>query len=215
MGSQRQDIRQRIAPPAMLPILLLVLPSLSLGQTQCGPFTTNDVEGPFFEPNAPNDKELAPRKKLNDPSQYVILQGQVRGRDCKGISGALVEVWYAGGEPGNIGYTFPGKNTQLWYRGKVYADRQGRYSFKATYPRRYDGRPIIHYHYKVAAGEPRSSSHRHTSREGSLQVTRTMSEEEKVNFPRCDAFKMEEGSPWTSGLMSDLDFFFKSGLNII
>ena len=25
---------------------------------------------------------------------------QVRGRDCKGISGALVEVWYAGGEPG-------------------------------------------------------------------------------------------------------------------
>ena len=25
---------------------------------------------------------------------------QVRGLDCKGISGALVEVWYAGGEPG-------------------------------------------------------------------------------------------------------------------
>ena len=27
---------------------------------------------------------------------------QVRGRDCKGINGALVEVWYAGGEPGVI-----------------------------------------------------------------------------------------------------------------
>ena len=25
---------------------------------------------------------------------------QVRGQDCKGISRALVEVWYAGGEPG-------------------------------------------------------------------------------------------------------------------
>jgi len=142
----------------MVPILLLVLPSLSLGQqTQCGPFTTNDVEGPFFEPNAPNNKELAPRKELNDPSQFVILQGQVRGQDCKGISGALVEVWYAGGEPGNIGYTFPGRNTELWYRGKVYADRQGRYSFKATYPRRYDGRPIIHYHYKVTAGGGRKA----------------------------------------------------------
>jgi len=141
----------------MIPILLLVLPSLSLGQTQCGPFTTNDVEGPFFEPNAPKDKELAPRKELNDPSQYVVLEGQVRGRDCKGISGALVEVWYAGGEPGNIGYTFPGRNTELWYRGKVYADRQGRYSFKATYPRRYDGRPIIHYHYKVTAGGGRKA----------------------------------------------------------
>jgi len=141
----------------MVPILLLVLPSLSLGQTQCGPFTTNDVEGPFFEPNAPKDKELAPRKELNDPSQYVVLEGQVRGQDCKGISRALVEVWYAGGEPGNIGYTFPGRNTELWYRGKVYADRQGRYSFKATYPRRYDGRPIIHYHYKVTAGGGRKA----------------------------------------------------------
>jgi len=141
----------------MVPILLLVLPSLSLGQTQCGPFTTNDVEGPFFEPNAPKDKELAPRKELNDQSQYVVLEGQVRGRDCKGINGALVEVWYAGGEPGNIGYTFPGRNTELWYRGKVYADRQGRYSFKATYPRRYDGRPIIHYHYKVTAGGGRKA----------------------------------------------------------
>ena len=34
---------------------------------------------------------------------------------------------------GNIGYTFPGRNTELWYRGKVYADRQGRYvESKAT-----------------------------------------------------------------------------------
>ena len=79
----------------MVPILLLVLPSLALGQTQCGPFTTNDVEGPFFEvcklliltfkkssaqPNAPKDKELAPRKELNDQSQYVVLEGQVGGR---------------------------------------------------------------------------------------------------------------------------------------
>ena len=87
---------------------------------------------------------------------------------------------------GNIGYTFPGTNTELWYRGKVYADRQGRYfeskttiatyvswfnhdgcqrkpdfvcrySFKATYPRRYDGRPIIHYHYKVSLKRKRKN----------------------------------------------------------
>lgn len=136
----------------MVPILLLLLPSLSLGQTKCGPFTRKDVEGPFFEPNAPNKKELAPANELNDRSQFVILKGQVLGRDCQGVSGALVEVWYAGGQPGNIGYTFPGKNPELWYRGKVNADNQGRYSFKATYPRRYDGRPIIHYHFKVTAG---------------------------------------------------------------
>merc|ERR1712179_846507 len=97
MGSTWQH---RIAPQAMVPILLLVLPSLSLGQTQCGLFTTPDVPGPFFEANAPKDKELAPRDELNDPNQFVILQGQVLGRDCQGVGGALVEVWYAGGKPG-------------------------------------------------------------------------------------------------------------------
>ena len=114
---------------------------------------------------------------------------QVFDRYCNGISGALVEVWYAGGEPGcgeyftlnsehpksesfcsfsgNVGYTFPRRDPELWYRGKVNGDSQGRYfkttinidftylfyvhryQFKATYPRKYDGRPIIHYHYKV------------------------------------------------------------------
>ena len=83
---------QDILQTAMVPILLLVLPSLSLGQTQCGPYTMKDVEGPFFEvcqfsilaftkvvaqPNAPKDKELAPRNELNDRSQFVILKGQV------------------------------------------------------------------------------------------------------------------------------------------
>jgi len=42
---------------------------------------------------------------------------------------------------------------EVWYRGKVKADDQGRYEFKATYPGIYEGRPIIHYHYKVTAKE--------------------------------------------------------------
>merc|ERR1712037_49051 len=135
----------------------LVLPSLALGQTQCGTgapvYTRSDVAGPFFEPNAPKDKELAPRNELNDRNQFVLLEGQVLGTDCQGVGGALVEVWYAGWKSGNVGYTFPGKDDELWYRGKVEADSQGRYSFKATYPREYVGRPILHYHYKVTAGE--------------------------------------------------------------
>ena len=28
---------------------------------------------------------------------------------------------------GNVGYTFPRQNPELWYRGKVNADSQGRY----------------------------------------------------------------------------------------
>merc|ERR1712172_322815 len=156
---------QKFILGAMVPILLLVLPSLSLGQNQCGPFTTKDKPGPFYEANAPKEKELAPRKELSDPRQFVILEGTIRGRDCQGVSGAIVEVWYAGREPtcgkmefwpcynaGKMGYTKPGKNSEVWYRGKVKADRQGRYSFKATYPHVYEGRAILHYHYKVTSG---------------------------------------------------------------
>ena len=71
----------------------------------------------FVQPNAPKYYELAPRNELNDRSQAVILEGQVRvkisvywgiffhfdqvfDRYCNGISGALVEVWYAGGQLG-------------------------------------------------------------------------------------------------------------------
>ena len=75
---------------------------------------------------------------------------------------------------GKMGYTSRASK-ELWYRGKVKADRQGRYfeskttialhaahlgneqkeefvfrySFFATYPHVYEKRPIIHYHYKV------------------------------------------------------------------
>jgi len=142
----------------MFSVLLLFLPLQSLGQPQCGEFTKTDMEGPFYEPNAPKSYELAPQDELNDPKQAVILKGQVLDCSCKGIGGALVEVWYAGGNPAE--YTFPENNKsgmpaspEVWYRGKVKADDQGRYEFKATFPGIYEGRPIIHYHYKVTAKE--------------------------------------------------------------
>jgi len=84
----------------MFSVLLLFLPLQSLGQPQCGEFTMNDMEGPFYEPNAPKSYELAPQDELNDPREAVILKGQVLDCSCKGIGGALVEVWYAGGNPG-------------------------------------------------------------------------------------------------------------------
>jgi len=123
-----------------------------------------------------------------------------------------------------VGYTFPGRNPVLWYRGKVNADNQGRYEFKATFPRRYEGRPIIHYHYKVSwertmksknfslclshfflkrwLQREESSSPKHISREGSLQVTRTMSREEKANSQRYKPTGAEEGSPSMCGSVS-------------
>merc|ERR1711934_770888 len=81
---------QEISFSAMVPILVLLLPSLAWGQTKCGPFTTKDQLGPYFEENAPKDKELAPPDELNDPSQFVILEGQVLNR---GSQRGLVRWW--------------------------------------------------------------------------------------------------------------------------
>ena len=39
--------------------------------------------------------------RILNPEKILGFE-QVRGRDCKGISGALVEVWYAGGKPGCV-----------------------------------------------------------------------------------------------------------------
>ena len=54
----------------------------------------------------------------------------------------------------SVGYTFP--PSYLWYRGRSYTDSNGRYSFEATYPGRYSGRPIPHVHYKVFSNTGRS-----------------------------------------------------------
>ena len=63
--------------------------------------------------NSPNSYELAPAGELKNPQLAVLLEGQVSevferqkspqvlGKNCQGIGGALVEVWYAGGNPGN------------------------------------------------------------------------------------------------------------------
>merc|ERR1719500_732127 len=80
--------------------------------SQCGPFTRDDQLGPFFVRNAPEKRNLAPSSDLRDPSKAVILEGKILGKDCKGVSDAMVEVWYAGGTPAH--YTFPAKNKKYW-----------------------------------------------------------------------------------------------------
>ena len=49
-------------------------------EKNCGEFTTSDMEGPFFLPEAPNSYELAPSSELSDPDQFVLLRGVVRDR---------------------------------------------------------------------------------------------------------------------------------------
>merc|ERR1712212_721913 len=90
--------------------------------------TTPDTPGPFFVPGAELDYAIAPAREIRDRRQGVILQGQILNRDCAGIGGATIEVWYAGGP--ETGYTF--RPDKLWYRGRALTGKDGYYHYHIT-----------------------------------------------------------------------------------
>merc|ERR1711872_178886 len=115
------------------------------GNSKCN-VTMADQEGPFFEAGAPNVEKLVPESDISaDPDSAVTLTGRVLDKNCIPIKNAKVQNWYAGGN--SVHYSFPPDH--LWYRGFVHTDKNGRYTFEATFPGLYDLRPILHYHIKV------------------------------------------------------------------
>ena len=50
---------------------------------------------------APVAKKIAPDQDFN-PSTAISLKGRIFDRNCKPISDARVDVWYAGGKPGEV-----------------------------------------------------------------------------------------------------------------
>merc|ERR1712064_135566 len=81
----------------LLVFTLALLVSSVSSQGDCIPFTTKDVEGPFFVQNVPFKYKVATDDDLKDPSKAAILRGMILDRNCQGIPGATVDIWYAGG----------------------------------------------------------------------------------------------------------------------
>ena len=48
---------------------------------------------------------LAPLSELGDANQAVLLKGSVLDSGCRGLAGATVDVWYAGGRDNTGGNT--------------------------------------------------------------------------------------------------------------
>ena len=48
---------------------------------------------------APVTNQIAPNGDFN-PSTEIQLQGRILDKRCRPISNAVVDVWYAGGNPG-------------------------------------------------------------------------------------------------------------------
>ena len=62
------------------------------GGPSCTP-TTADVEGPYYEPDAPERTKIASDA---EPGQRLVISGKVLGPDCQTpLAGALVDIWQA------------------------------------------------------------------------------------------------------------------------
>jgi protocatechuate 3,4-dioxygenase beta subunit len=97
----------------------------------CRP-TPADELGPFYRPNAPEREAVG---------QGYLLTGTVLAAGaCRPLGGARIEFWLVN----------PQGDYDDAHRATVFADRWGRYRFKANRPTDYVGR-LPHIHLKVTA----------------------------------------------------------------
>ena len=100
--------------------------------------TVAQTEGPYFKPSSPERIELFEAGMAGQPIELI---GLVLTRDCKPVSGALLDFWHADarGEYDNSGFRL---------RGHQFTDADGRYRLRSVVPGLYPGR-TRHIHVKV------------------------------------------------------------------
>lgn len=109
--------------------------------------TTSDILGPFYRPDSPVRSNLVVKGL---PGQLVELSGMIKHDDCKTPhKKAKVELWHCSNDG-----VYDNSTDEYRYRGTVYSDDNGRYSFKTILPPPYDAggfmRPA-HFHLMVTA----------------------------------------------------------------
>merc|ERR1712021_209983 len=102
MGRVFQIVLENRTMTQLLKLVYLVVFSsiitLTASQQNCR-LTTRDVEGPFYESGADEVKQVAPSNELNDPNTDILIEGTVLNKRCRPITNAVVDIWYAGGNP--------------------------------------------------------------------------------------------------------------------
>ncbi|MBI1791525.1 MAG: hypothetical protein HYR60_28685 [Acidobacteria bacterium] len=107
--------------------------------------TEDNIEGPFYSPGAPEREALWEPGIKGTP---LVVTGRVLNTRCQALPYAILDVWQcdADGVYDNKGYTL---------RGKIQADKNGRYQIRTIQPPPYkvsetSSRPA-HLHLKVSA----------------------------------------------------------------
>lgn len=110
--------------------------------------TTTDILGPYYRPGSPLRNNLMVKGEDGVP---VELTGVVCHKDCVSpYKNAKVELWHCSGKG-----VYDNASDDFNYRGTVYTDNKGRYSFKTILPVPYDVgngkfRPA-HFHMMITA----------------------------------------------------------------
>ena len=121
--------------------ILPFIPFRSLAKEEEDCVTTDDILGPFFIEGAPPISIIAP---VNEGEVRMYITGTLYAKDCTTpIPNALIDVWQANKE---------GEYENIDYRGKIYSDQNGNYSFETIQPGKYlngaNYRPS-HIHFKI------------------------------------------------------------------
>lgn len=110
--------------------------------------TTSDILGPFYRPGSPERSNLT---VAGSKGRKVELLGKILHQDCSTpYKNAKVELWHCD-EKG----VYDNSTAAFRYRGTVYTDADGNYSFETVIPVPYDAgggliRPA-HFHMMVTA----------------------------------------------------------------
>ena len=60
---------------------------------------------------------MAPSNELNDPNTDILLEGTVLNKRCQPITNAVVDIWYAGGNPSKwLIFTY---SLQIFYEKQI------------------------------------------------------------------------------------------------
>lgn len=109
--------------------------------------TTSDILGPFYRPDSPVRSSLVIKGEKGAP---IELFGKVKHDDCiTPYKNAKIELWHCDGNG-----VYDNESADFKYRGTLYSDNEGNYSFKTILPVPYgegDNYRPAHFHLMISA----------------------------------------------------------------
>ncbi len=126
-----------------LSLTTLALARVVSAAPKCQPQTPADIEGPYYKPGAPNNSNLQ-----GSVGEVIVVSGSVRDKNCRLISGAILDIWHAShdGSYDQKGFA---------HRGKVATNQRGIYVFRTIKPGRYlNGNTFRPAHIHVKLSKP-------------------------------------------------------------